>query len=771
MLRFMNRYRVRQRDLTDCGAACLASVASWYRLQVPVSRVRQLASTDRQGTNVLGMIRAAEQLGFTAKGVRGQMEALQAVPLPVIAHVMLESGQHHYVVIYRVSRRHVTVMDPDGGVVRRMTHGRFAARWSGVLVLLSPSQDFRRGRQRATVARRFWQLVHPHRGIMVQALLGSAVYTLLGLSTAIYVQLIIDHVLTGGHANLLRLLSVVMLTLLACQLVIGVTKSLYILRTGQQIDYRLMLGYYHHLLQLPQRFFDTMRVGELISRVNDAMKIRTFINDVAIGLSVSLFILLFSFVLMFTYFWKLAVVMLAIVPAYLVIYLITNAINRKNQRTLMERSADLEAQLVESLGAMATIKRFALERYAGDRTETRFSVLLGAVYRAGLVNIFADKGSEFLTRLFTIVVLWSGAFFVLHQQLTAGELMSFYAVVGYFTGPVGKLIGVNAVIQDALIAADRLFEIMDLEREQETGKSGASERNPGGVATGGAAGDERATALELLAGEPVAGDIRFEKVSFRYGSRIQVLRELDLTVQEGRVTAVVGESGSGKTSLANVLQRLYPIDDGRVLFGQWDLHLLDRRSVRTAVGVVPQQIDLFSGTVLENIAIGEPEPDVRRALQVCGALKLMPFIDGLPDGLHTQIGENGAGLSGGEKQRVAIARLLYRSPGVMVLDEPTSALDADSEAIVQQVIGELRRQGKTVLLLAHRLSTVCIADRICVLEKGRLVEQGTHEQLLARQGRYFQLYRQPFSGMGAATAPGNRTGRFGNGAGDGGHGV
>jgi ABC-type bacteriocin/lantibiotic exporter with double-glycine peptidase domain len=274
--------KIKQRDITDCGAACLASVAAHYRLGLPVSLVRQYAGTDKYGTNISGLLGAAEKLGFQAKGARGPLESLAKIPLPAIAHVILKNGLHHFVVIYRVTTGRITIMDPGDGCICRKKFPVFAAEWTGIIVLLLPHTDFVAGNRKQSNQARFRELLRPHGSMMLQALTGALVYTLLGLSTSIYMQKIIDFVLTDGNTRLLNLLSIAMILVLIFQSFIGAFKTLIGLRTGQQIDARLILGYYKHLLQLPQRFFDTMRVGEIISRVNDAVKIRVFINDIAL---------------------------------------------------------------------------------------------------------------------------------------------------------------------------------------------------------------------------------------------------------------------------------------------------------------------------------------------------------------------------------------------------------------------------------------------------------------------------------------------------------
>ncbi|MBT8180221.1 MAG: peptidase domain-containing ABC transporter, partial [Eudoraea sp.] len=593
----MAKITIKQHDITDCGAACLASIAAHYQLQLPIARIRQYAGTDKKGTNILGLLEAAEKLGFDAKGVRGDFESLDKIPKPAIAHIIVKEVLHHYVVIYEVTKNHIKIMDPGNGKLYKTTHGEFKKEWTGVLVLLQPKDDFVIGNEKVSVYKRFWFLLKPHRFVLLQALVGAVVYTLLGFSTAIYVQKVTDFVLVGGNTKLLNLLGVIMLFLLLLQTVIGVFKDVFLIKSGQHIDARLILGYYKHLLKLPQQFFDTMRVGEIISRINDAVKIRAFINGVSLNLTVNGLIIVFSFALMFSYYWKLALVMLLLIPFYLSIYFAVNQLNKKTERKVMEKSADLESQLVESLNSVSTIKRFGLEDFANIKTETRFIELLKTGYRSALNSIFSGTSSGLVSRLFTIILLWSGAYFVIDGEITPGELMSFYAIIGYFTGPVASLIGANKQIQNALIAADRLFEIMDLEREDHQNKIVLKKKN--------------------------ISDIQFKNVGFRYGTRVEVFKSLNLIIPKGKITAIVGESGSGKSTLMSLLQNIYPIQKGNIFIGDYDLKNVDISRLRDLVGVVPQKIDLFAGNVIENIAVGEFEPNMERISDICNSIGIL----------------------------------------------------------------------------------------------------------------------------------------------------
>lgn len=714
---FKKNLGVKQHDMTDCGAACLASISNYYKLKLPIARIRQIAGTDKKGTSLFGMIKCAEEIGYVAKGVKGDFEGMKEVPLPAVAHIIQKKVLQHYIVVYEIKEDHVVVMDPAVGKIEKKNLQEFLEEWTGVLMLIAPGEQFEPGDHTTSLAIRFWNLIRPHKSILFQALFGAIIYTLLGLSTSIYIQKITDFVLIDGNTNLLNLLSITMIVLLILQIFIGYTKTIFVVKTGQKLDAQLILGYYKHLLRLPQRFFDTMRVGEIISRIGDAIKIRAFINDVAVDLFVNVFIVLFSFGLMYSYNAKLALIMTIIIPLYLLIFYVTNKLNQKQERKLMENAADLQAHLVESLNSVKTIKQFGLEHYANFKTETRFVNLLQTTYRSAVTAVASGNSSEFASRLFTILLLWIGSYYVIDRSITPGELLSFYALIGYFTGPAISLIGMNKTFQNAIIAADRLFEIIDLEREDED-------------------------LIDLK--EEQIGHITFKDVGFAYGTRKEVFDGFNLTIKKNKVTAIVGESGSGKSTIAALIQKLYKLKGGQLLIGDVDLKYVSSDSLRKHISIVPQQLDLFSGNVIENIAVGEDSPDLQRIIKICNELEMIQLIESLPGGFESHLGENGTQLSGGQRQKLAIARALYKNPEILILDEATASLDSVSELHVQRAINKFKETGKTVIVIAHRLSTIMNADKIMVLEDGKLIEKGSHKKLISLKGKYFDLWTKQF---------------------------
>lgn len=709
----MASIKIKQHDIRDCGAACLASIGNFHQVKIPISKIRQMASTDQRGTNILGILQAAEKMGFLAKGVRGEMDSLEQIPLPAIAHLHLKNDLLHFVVIYKVNKKTIRVMDPGLGDFQDYSLEEFREIWTGVLVLMVPGENFQPLNEKISPFIRFWNLIKPHRWMVSQALISAILYTILGLAMSFYIQKITDHVLVNGNLNLLNLLSLGMVGIIFLQIFYGFQKNRMMLKTGMMIDAHLILGYYQHLMYLPQRFFDTMRVGEITSRISDAIKIRAFINEVSIELVVNILVVIFSFSLMFSFYWKLALFALIILPIYFIIYLLLNRFYKKIERKVMEEAAGLETQLVESISHARTIKEFGVEKLTNQKTETSFIKLIFTLYDSSITSIRTSNFIQLLTSLLTILLFWKGSEYVIQQELSPGELFSFYALIGYFTGPLAVLINSNKSIQNALIAADRLFEIMDLEIEDSIDKIDIEKED--------------------------LGNISFKQVSFAYGTRADIFENFSIEFPIGKFSAIVGESGGGKTSIFALIQNLYPIQSGKISLGNFSIEEIDPGKIRKLISIVPQQVNLFSGNILENIALGEPDMNIKKIVEICQKLGISSFAENLPNGYQTEIGENGAMLSGGQKQRIALARAIYRDPEILLLDEATASLDSESEKQIQEFLWNWQKDGKTIICIAHRLSTIKNADTIFVIANGKLMEEGNHQELLNKKGIYFEL--------------------------------
>jgi ABC-type bacteriocin transporter len=723
---FKPRVCVRQNDITDCGAACLATVARTHGLRVSIAVIRQLAGTDKHGTSVLGLVEAAQRLGFEARGVRGGLEALGQVPLPCIAHVV-QDGLLHYVTILKVTIRSVVVADPARGIVRRPL-SRFKAMWTGILILLVPSQSFQPGDQCLGRQRGLLQLLRQNRFLLFETLLATLFLTLLGLGTSLYLQVVVDRVLSHGDRLLFYWLSAGFMILVLTRASFGAIRGALSAYVSRAVDLSLMLDYYRRVLAMPLRFFETRASGEILSRLADAVKIRTMICNSALTLLVDTATMAAGFAVLFSFGGRLAFPVLGLVLCMITALYAVSRPLRRAQRSILECAAELQSRLVESLAGISTIKAFRAEESEGRKAETMLVRLLRHSFRASLWGMASGASAEVATSLAIVCLLWSAAWMVIAGQLTVGHLVACYSVLLYMLQPVSRLADLNQQMQDAWIAAERLYDILELphEREKDTGSP--------------------------LASAIPEGKIELRDVGFRYGARKPVLSGITLSAEPRSLLAIVGESGSGKSTLARLLLRLHEPQVGQIKIDGHALYELSLDSLRSSIGYVDQDAFLFSDTIEENLTLGDTRRSKDAVLNAIRAVGLEDFVLGLPQRLETPVGERGFTLSAGQRQRLALARVLVSDPPILILDEATSHLDLAAERRILELILRLK-QRKTIVMIGHQPRLSRHADRIAVLGAGRILEQGTHEELVDAHGSYWSLWESYSQGIAAGAEP------------------
>jgi ATP-binding cassette subfamily B protein len=712
---FQRHAFIRQDDQSDCGAAALATIALHYRRPIGLQQMRELAGTDRVGTNLQGLVQAAERLGFSARGVKGPFEALARVPLPAIAHLQTEDGLGHFVVLHRVQKRAVVVADPARWV-EKVDQDDFCRRWTGYLLLMVPESDV--PVQVAVQApvrpwHRFFDLIDDHTAVLVEAFVCALLMTFLGVATSYFVQHLVDHVLARREADLLNAMGFGMVLIVGFRSLFGLLRQYLLAHVGRKVDLKLIAGYVHHVLHLPLNFFEMRRVGEILSRVNDAAKVREAISGSTMTAVVDGTLVLLMTVILWLYDVPLALVATGFLPLLMLAVAVHHPASRRRSHEAMENAARLSAHLVENVSGVETIKSFGVERARAEEGEERLVSFVQSIFGLEKLGLSMNTFGLFVTGLAGIVILWYGGHRVMNGALTIGQLMFFYSLLTYMLEPLERLASLNLKIQEAMVAMDRLHQVIDLEPEP----LGKPHKVPFTTVH---------DALELRG------------VSFRYACRANVLEDIELRIPAGKTVAIVGESGSGKSTLLKLLSGFYTPTEGSIVIDGIDTRDFELGSLRGRIGLVAQDAFIFNGTLRDNIALGRPGASVREIIETVHASGLDAFVAGLPDRLETIIGERGANLSGGQRQRLAIARALLRRPEILIFDEATSHLDTVTERAIQESLRTALAR-KTVVLVAHRLSTVKDADVIYVLHRGRVVEQGTHAALLARGGRYAEL--------------------------------
>ncbi|CEP98532.1 peptidase domain-containing ABC transporter [Paraclostridium sordellii] len=711
-------YCIKQHDYKDCGCACLSTICKTYGLKYPISKIREVAGTDKEGTSALGVIKAAEKLGFSAKGVKANKpeDIFGEIPLPAIAHVVIDNTMLHYVVIHKISEKEIIVADPAKGIVKYKPSDFFNI-WTGILIILTPTSDFKEGNEVKGVFTRFFELLKPQKGLLINIFLASILITIFGIIGSFYFKFLLDDVVPNNLKQSLTMFSIGFIVLSIFKVIMEAFRTQLLIHLGQKLDIPLMLGYYEHVINLPMNFFGTREVGEIISRFNDASNIRQAISGVALTMMIDVFMVLIGGGILYSqspFLFSLTIIPLVLYG--IIVYSFKSNIEKANRET-MEKNSKLTSYLIESLNGIETIKAFNSEREVNLETEKRFIKFIKAIFKNECINNIQVSLKSLVKGVFAIAILWIGSIQVLNGKISFGELLTFNALLAYFLTPIENIINLQPTVQTALVAAERLSEILDLELEK-------SEQE-----------DKKINPKSLK------GNISFKDVDFRYGTRNLILKNINMTIKKGERIALVGESGSGKTTLAKLLLNFYQCEKGEILVNDYNLLDINVEALRDKIAYISQETFLFNGTILENLMLGNPYLTYEEIIDACEKAQIHDFINSLPLRYNTLVEENGSNFSGGQKQRISIARAILRKPEILIMDEATSNLDSITEKAIERTIHKFS-EGMTTIIIAHRLSTIMRCDNIYILEKGEIKEKGNHKELLEQQGRYYKLWKE-----------------------------
>ncbi|MGB5962218.1 MAG: peptidase domain-containing ABC transporter [Coleofasciculaceae cyanobacterium] len=653
----------------------------------------------------------AEMSGLSAQLVNVPAVAVSRLPTPAMLY-----WQGCCAILYETSDRLLVLAAPEIGI-QRLKPTEFIENWGeeGQVLLLKPTKD--------TPQQRFglsWFLpsLIRYRRVLIEVLIASFFVQLFGLVNPLMIQVIIDKVIVQNSIDTLNILGVLLVGVAIFEAILTSLRTYLFVDTTNRIDMALGSEIIDHLLRLPLRYFEKRPVGELSTRINELENIRQFLTGTALTVVLDAIFSVVYIVVMFIYSWLLTIVTLSVIPLFILLTIIVSPIVRRQLRAKAERQAETQSYLVEVLSGISTVKAQNIELRARWRWQERYGRYVSEGFNNVLTSTAASSASNFLNKISALLVLWVGAYLVLDQKLTLGQLIAFRIISGYVTGPLLRLAQIWQNFQATALSLERLSDIVDSQQE-----APESDRNN----------------IPL---PQIQGTVKYENVSFRFATSGPLqLSNINLEITEGTFTGIVGISGSGKSTLTKLLARLYEPDAGRIIVDGYDIGKVELYSLRRQIGVVPQETLLFDGTVQENIALTNPDASSEEIIEAAKIAAAHEFIMSLPMGYNTRVGERGAALSGGQRQRIAIARTVLSSPRLLILDEATSALDYDSE---RQVCLNLAQafQGRTVLFITHRLTTIRNADRILMMDKGAIVEQGTHEELMSQKGRYYCLYLQ-----------------------------
>ncbi|NQE33371.1 peptidase domain-containing ABC transporter [Microcoleus asticus] len=711
---------IQQQSAADCGATCLAMISEYWGKKFSLNYLRELAEIGRSGASLKSLAKAAERMGFQTRPVRASLTPLRNQN-PWIAHWQ----GNHYVAVYRFKNQQVLVADPAAGK-RWMSIKAFSENWTGYALLLDQTAELYRNHSdehKGIKIKNFVGIVWPYRAAIAQILILSLLIQIFGLVTPLFTQVILDQVVVSKSVVTLHVFAIGLLLFSVWRSLLGATRQYLLDYLSNRIDLTLISGFISHTLSLPIKFFESRQVGDILTRVQENQKIQAFLTRQAITAWLDALMAVVYIGLMVYYNWRLALLVLALIPPIVILTLVATPFLRKVSREVFTESAKQNSSLVEMITGVATVKATAAEREMRWRWEDQLTCMINAKFRGQkLANSLQVIGGGINT-LGSTALLWYGAMLVIQDDLTIGQFVAFNMMIGSVISPVLSVVGLWDEFQEVLVSIERLDDVFSAQPEESPYKP-------------------------MLVLPRIQGNVKFDNVSFRYSQDEErnTLQNLSFEVQAGETVAIVGRSGSGKSTLVKLLQGFYYPEKGRLTIDGHDIRHISLQSLRVQLGVVPQDCFLFSGTILENITLYKNGNDaasasLEEAIEVAKLAEAHPFIQDMPLGYQTPVGERGTSLSGGQRQRIAIARALLGDPRILVLDEATSSLDTESERRFQQNLARISRD-RTAFIIAHRLSTVRNADRILVLDKGILAEQGNHDELMAERGLYYHLAQQ-----------------------------
>lgn len=707
---------VPQIDARDCGVAALASIAKFYGSDYSLAHLRELAKTNKEGTTALGIVKAAKDMGFETRAIQADMSLfdMDDVPYPFIVHVNKEGKLQHYYVVYHNKKDHLIIGDPDPTVkVTKMTKERFASEWTGVAIFLAPEPSYKPHKDKKNGLMSFLPLIFRQRALIFYIVLASLLVTLINIGGSYYLQGILDEYIPNQMKSTLGIISIGLIITYILQQMMSFSRDYLLTVLSQRLSIDVILSYIRHIFELPMSFFATRRTGEVISRFTDANSIIDALASTILSLFLDVSILTIVGGVLLVQNTNLFLLSLISVPIYIIIIFAFMKPFEKMNNDVMQSNSMVSSAIIEDINGIETIKSLTSEESRYQKIDSEFVDYLDKSFKLSKYSILQTTLKQGAQLILNIVILWFGAQLVMNGHISVGQLITFNTLLSYFTNPLENIINLQTKLQSAKVANNRLNEVYLVESEFRNSQT-------------------------LTDSQFLTGDIRFEDLSYKYGFGRDTLSDINLTIKQGDKVSLVGISGSGKTTLAKMIVNFFEPYKGRITINNNDLKLIDKKTLRQHINYLPQQAYIFSGSILENLTLGAnqliSQEDIIRA---CEIAEIRQDIEQMPMGYQTELSD-GAGLSGGQKQRIALARALLTKAPVLILDEATSGLDVLTE---KKVIDNLMAMAdKTIIFVAHRLSISERTNQVIVLDQGKVIETGSHHELMTKQGFYHHLF-------------------------------
>ncbi len=703
-----------QSEQENCGITCVANVLKHYGKSVDPGKIKSVSDMKIDESSELGIIQIAEAFGLSCRAaVSEDKELPENIPKPFIVH-LLTGNESSYVVVKKIKNTTIQIFDPKLGK-RKIAIKEFKEIWSGIFFIIIPKPNFSNSKGHRTKFSRFFPLLKDHKSVCVKIVLASIVLSILGILSAFFFRFLIDEVLNAQLYSSLKTFCIGFLLVIIFRTILELARNQLLMIMGYKIDAVLINKYFEHVMHLPMQFFTNRKTGEILARLNDTNTIRQVISITALTVILDSIMLLFGAGFLISLGSDLiGVAIIPVILSSILVWLYTKPYQHKIKQNAIAE-AEQYSCIVERLNAIATVKALAAEDTAVEHAEFKIiNAIRQGISLASFSNIQSNL-QNMISRSGMLAIYWLGSLRILDGTMSLGQLISFVILSRYFLEPLARLLTLQPQLQRAIVAAERLSEIFDEKTEEEI-DSGSIEM------------------------DGIAGEIEIKNLSFSYDARKKNLDDINIKIKAGERVAFVGSSGSGKTTLAKILMKFYQAQEGDVFIDGMNIKDLKTNSYRKHIGFVPQEVLLLSGTIAENINFGSDNNDLRRIIAAAEVSEAAKFINNLPERYETVVGEHGATLSGGERQRIAIARILLKNPSLLILDEATAGLDNISERDVIKTLNQITK-GRTSIVIAHRLSTITDCDRIFVFENGRVIESGSHEHLLEKNGAYSKLWQ------------------------------